>query len=250
MPENIDLRIKTDDRPLYAQAVDTLRSLIIREFQPGDRLPSEPELGQQLGVSRTTLRVAMGYLEQQGMITRRHGVGTFVSSPSPAAVSGGLQFLQTIQELAKSANITAVASDLIITEVLASKETAGILTIDVGEPLNEIQYKISIKDLPVAYINTLAPSDVVSAEELIKSGETVLEYLIKINNLGVAYTRSKIFAIEADEHLADELKVELNKALLHLVETYYTSHGDPVALSYNYFVTDRFNFYIGRIFNK
>lgn len=250
MTENTDFRIKTDDRPLYAQAVDTLRSLINREFQPGDRLPSEPELGQQLGISRTTLRVAMGFLEQQGMITRRHGVGTFVSTPSPAAVSGGLQFLQTIQDLAKSANITAVATDLTITEETASKETAGILTIDPGTPLNKIQYKITINSLPVAYINTLALAEAVSAEELTQSGETFLEYLIKVDNLGIAYTHSKIFAIEADERLADELMVELNKALLHLIETYYTSHGNPVALSYNYFVTDRFNFYIGRIFKK
>ena len=48
---------------------------------PGDRLPSEQELSARFGVSRMTVRHALGRLETQGLVTRRQGSGTFVSQP-------------------------------------------------------------------------------------------------------------------------------------------------------------------------
>jgi DNA-binding GntR family transcriptional regulator len=48
---------------------------------PGDRLPSEQELSARFGVSRMTVRQALGRLETQGILTRRQGSGTFVSQP-------------------------------------------------------------------------------------------------------------------------------------------------------------------------
>src|SRR5436190_4134018 len=46
---------------------------------PGRRLPPEPELAGELGVSRPTLREALRSLEDEGVVTRSRGTGTFVS---------------------------------------------------------------------------------------------------------------------------------------------------------------------------
>ena len=48
-------------------------------LMPGDRLPTEEALGREHGVSRVTVRRALHSLEQQGLIERRVGNGTFVS---------------------------------------------------------------------------------------------------------------------------------------------------------------------------
>ena len=66
---------------------------------PGERLPSEPELARQLGVSRATLREAMRTFEGQGLIRRRQGVGTFVVSHTQVMESG-LEVLESIESLA------------------------------------------------------------------------------------------------------------------------------------------------------
>jgi GntR family transcriptional regulator len=66
--------------PLYIRIADGLLDRIESgQLAPGDRLPSERELSDALGVNRMTLRRALWLLESQGLIVRRHGHGTFVA---------------------------------------------------------------------------------------------------------------------------------------------------------------------------
>ena len=51
-------------------------------YQPGEKLPTEPEVMAEQGVSRTVVREAMSRLQAAGLVETRHGVGTFVLTPS------------------------------------------------------------------------------------------------------------------------------------------------------------------------
>ena len=65
---------------LSVRIADRLTELIAqRRFLPGEKLPSEPELAQELQVSRTTLREALRILPTRGLVEVRRGVGTFVT---------------------------------------------------------------------------------------------------------------------------------------------------------------------------
>lgn len=66
--------------PKYYQVERALRSRI-GKMHPGDSLPAEPELCEEFGVSRTTLRQAMDVLVAEGRLQRFQGRGTFVTSP-------------------------------------------------------------------------------------------------------------------------------------------------------------------------
>ena len=65
---------------LSQQTAERLYTDIVveRRFQPGEKLPNEVELSQQLGVSRATLREAIRTLADQGVLEVRRGKGTFV----------------------------------------------------------------------------------------------------------------------------------------------------------------------------
>jgi GntR family transcriptional repressor for pyruvate dehydrogenase complex len=66
--------------PLVETVAGRLRELIVHGgFQAGDRLPSEVELVKQLQVSRPVLREAVNRLEAIGLLSVRHGSGTFVA---------------------------------------------------------------------------------------------------------------------------------------------------------------------------
>ena len=79
--------------PFYFQLAELLeREVANSRWGPGTRLPSEPELCETYGLSRTTVRQALARLEQRGLIERRKGQGTFVQEGQP-----GLWLLQSSQ---------------------------------------------------------------------------------------------------------------------------------------------------------
>ena len=92
MPSIAPIRKKT----LSDSVKDSLRKLISEKaFNEAGKLPPEEELARQLAVSRITIRKALTDLEQEGLLLRIHGRGTFVN---PAArqvkvnLSGMLEF--------------------------------------------------------------------------------------------------------------------------------------------------------------
>jgi DNA-binding FadR family transcriptional regulator len=82
--------------------VDQIRGLIRSErLRPGDRLPSERDLGERMGVSRVTIREAMRVLEASGLVEIRVGArgGAFVTSPSSSKIGTGLADLISLSPL-------------------------------------------------------------------------------------------------------------------------------------------------------
>src|SRR5437764_12616850 len=73
-------RTGTAPTPKYWHVREAVEELIrVNGLRPGDRLPTEPELGQKLAVSRGTVRRAFDDLEREGVVSRQPGRGTFVA---------------------------------------------------------------------------------------------------------------------------------------------------------------------------
>ena len=65
-------------------------------LRPGDRLPAERELAQQVGVSRPSVRAGLRALAAMGVVQSRHGAGTFIRSGPPSLDSEPLSFLAAL----------------------------------------------------------------------------------------------------------------------------------------------------------
>jgi len=95
MEDAFDFDLRRD--LLSGQIVERLQKLIASEsLCPGDRLPSERQLAEQLGVSRSVIREAMGVLKARGILEARPGNGTYIRKPT---VGDGLAFLGSLLSL-------------------------------------------------------------------------------------------------------------------------------------------------------
>jgi len=243
--------VRLDSRPLYTQTIESLSRLISDgAYRPGDKLPKESVLSEQLGISRSTLRVALGYLETHGLISRRPGVGTFVAAWIPdqerLGFMGGLDRLETMDVLAEQAGLQAAIVERQVERVKASPSWAGALASSEGEEMIRIRIVETINGRRGAFFDTLIPAGLIDYDDIRADNGDVVRYLSRFTDLSPAHTRSEIFAIGADPVIAERLQLEPGHCLLHLVETFYTPEGSAVALSYNYFLTDVFRFYLIR----
>jgi len=70
---------------VFQTAVERIGQMIVENnMQPGERLPSEREIAESLGISRTTVRQALKVLESMGKVETRVGSGTYVANPARA----------------------------------------------------------------------------------------------------------------------------------------------------------------------
>ena len=70
------------DIPLYYQLVNIIkRNITAGTLKPGDVLPSESEMCKSFDISRSTVRQAVSMLEDEGLVVRKQGRGTYVAQP-------------------------------------------------------------------------------------------------------------------------------------------------------------------------
>ncbi len=83
---------------LSGQVAEQIQQLILsRQIKPGDRLPTERELGETFKVSRTVIREAIRILEARGLVASQTGSGTYVQAIQGADVANSLGMYITTQ---------------------------------------------------------------------------------------------------------------------------------------------------------
>src|SRR6266702_660203 len=99
---SIELRrfqvVRPEKNGLMAEQVVIQVRDMIRQgtLKPGDRLPPERELAKRLGISRASLRAGLRFLAAIGVLTSRHGSGTYIADGPPALDSAPLSMLAAL----------------------------------------------------------------------------------------------------------------------------------------------------------
>jgi len=135
-------------------------------YKPGDQLPPEDQLAAGLGVSRTTIRSALGNLETLGHIQRIHGAGTFVTQRR-FQVEAQLDALESFHpRLAARVGRSSQITHLTIREMQADAETARALGLRAGDPVISISRVVEIDTVPVVYLEDFLPEAIATVAEL------------------------------------------------------------------------------------
>lgn len=248
MTDNGVQPLKANRLSLSAQAQRYLVGLIEEgTYRPGQRLPSENELAVQLGISRPTLREALLNLEQEGIVIRRHGVGTFIAPGYEHQLESGLERLESVLEIAARQGLSIQCQGLQAQEEPATRKLADKLQTEPGTSLLRVDRVLVADGIPVSYMVDYTLGTILSLEDINDAfNGSVLDLLRQKSDLQVVQAQADIVALNADSFLAKKLKVKSGQAMLLLEELLFDQDGKAIEFSRNFFVPEFFRFHVLR----
>jgi DNA-binding GntR family transcriptional regulator len=225
-------------RPLHvAIAAELTEAIASGRLAPGARLPSERELAHTLGVSRMTVRQALGELERAGRLRRVVGRagGTFVQAPQAAPV---VSFRTLSGELRHRGRATALEPVSAIVEP-AGKRAAAALDLKRSDRVVVVTRLRLAHGKPLAVERSSLPAGLFpDIEEMDLTGP--LDELMA-RGLGIHPTRviERLEVTEARPQDARALGVRRESPLILVERVRYTADGIPVEFGRDRFRPDR-----------
>src|ERR1700720_263320 len=207
-------------------------------FQPGDRLPSERELADSLGVSRNILREALGQLERTGYITRRpgRGGGTFVSQPK---VERDLSSLTGLPDHLRRQGHLSSAKVLSARLMASDSWTSAELQIPEASVVHEI-IRLRLSDgEPISVERSRFPADRFPGLLEFPMGGSLYEIMRQNYAVPPQRARERIEATVASAAEGELLGVSEGEPLLAVQRVTYDADGTPVEVGRDLFRGDR-----------
>lgn len=230
---------KTTDEPSHTRIEHWLMERIAAgQLLPDDKLPPEGELAAALGVSRMTLRQALGSLETRGLVERRRGRtgGTVIREPR---IECDLTGLPGFTEQMARANVRAGARVVRVQRMRASSAVASALELSKEKDVFEIIRVRSARREPLALEETYLPCHLFAGLDRRRLTGSI--YTIMGRDYDLAPHNAQEWlepALASPEH-AKLLEIEPGAALMLVTRTSYTASGIPVEHAYDRYRPDR-----------
>ena len=231
----------TGSGPLYAQVKAHLRDQIVGGGLEGHaRLPTEHALTAAYGVSRITVRQALRDLEDEGLIFRIHGKGTFVSQRK---ATQDLARLQGLGEAMAAAGV-AIFNEVRALELVGADSAVGkALALATGTSVVHLSRLRHVAGRPVSLESSFLPERTLTPLRRADLARRDL-YEVLENDLGLAIGHAEV-AIEAraaEREVARALRIEPHAPLLYLERRTCDRQGNPVDFDRIHFRGDAFRY--------
>lgn len=236
-------RLQPGPIPLYRQLSLALRGEIEQgTYKIGDKLPSEAEMTRIYGVSRITIKEAIGELEADGLVTRWHGKGTYVTGPKIEQELIRLtDFVEDMQHVGQKPSSQLLAFEY----EEASPIIARALKIASSKEIVRIDRVRLADERPIAYDTTWLP---LKYGELLRGIDLAHEtiYYVLENRYSIPVVRGvfTITAASANAQRAAQLEIAPGAALLVIQRTSYTRGEEPVYVQERYYRPDRVQYHV------
>jgi GntR family transcriptional regulator len=238
------MSIRSDNRHLYLQVIDRLKQDIEKGiYKEKEKLPSEFDLAKQLGVSRATLREALRILEEDNVIIRRHGVGTFVNS-KPLFTSG-IEHLNSVTDMIELAGMTPGTIFLSSSTQGPTEEDIRRFACSTTEEIFVMERVRTANGEPVVYCVDKVPVHILPVTPTHEE-ESIFRILDEVANRRITYAVAHIEPIGYHEKISPILECDPETALLVLKQMHFNEMDEPILFSVNYFKADKFSFHVLR----
>lgn len=236
--------------PLYEQLKNIIEHKInTNEYKANEQIPSERELGEMYNVSRITVRQAIALAEKEGLVSKVHGVGTFVAKPKIRQELNAIaDFQSTVAQSGLIASTQLIATNIITSDFKLSK----LLNINIMEKILNLQLVGYGDDSPIVFYNTFFPFMV--GEKIQKATEKWIEKKLPFSTLDLykshtdhapTHVEQTFEAIIAHDQVAEILKVDPGFPLLRVTSIVY-QENNPLEFKETYYRGDKYRFFVTR----
>lgn len=232
-------------RPLAGSVVESTYRRLAEEirrgvFPPASRLPGERDLAVRLGVSRSTLRQALGALERDGLVGSSAQRGWYVARQT---IGEPPSTLQSFTEMAAARGLRPSTRVLSHSVRPATLDEASKLRIAPAAPVLELERQRAMEDVPVCVDVVVLVHGRVAPLEQVDLTDTSL-YAALEEHCGLTVYRSAytVQAVAADPRLAGLLQIEPGAPMLVGREIAYTADGVPLLIGVNHYRGDAYRF--------
>jgi GntR family transcriptional regulator len=223
-----------EEVPLYYQLGTLLREMILSgRYARGEKIPTEAELVEEYGLSRITVRQSLRILEEEGLIRRRAGQGTFVADELPSPPSPPLR--GALDDLSPAGR-TTTAKLLDLRTVSAGPRDAELLGVALGDPLVSCTRVRYCGREPFGLLAHLLPEEIGKrlTRAYLRKG-TVRGFIEERLGLRLEESEQTILATLADVTLARVLRTRVGGPLLLVRRVLRAGDGRTVECLRSYY---------------
>jgi GntR family transcriptional regulator len=234
-------------RPRSNAAREELLGWVARErIRPGSQLPPEPLLASKLGVSRATLRDALGSLEAEGLVTRTRGSGTFLAHRPRARNNLDVNF--GVSEAIRAAGMRPGYEES-VTRLERAGDEAERLGLSPEDEVVVVERVRTADGRRVVFSVDVLPAELLAGQPdvLTRLGRDSL-YDTMERELGIVIHHgvATFSPVKASAAIARKLHVTAGTTLLKLDQVDYDDGGRSVLSSHEHHLADAFEFIVIR----
>jgi GntR family transcriptional regulator len=225
--------------PRYHRIAESLRERIrAGEWMAGAPLPNQRRLARDFGVTLMTLRQALELLERDHLITRRHGLGTFVAAPSiDYEITKLRRFAGDLSALGEAVSTRVLAAG----PVVADRRVSAALGLTPRARVVVIERLRLVDQHPMSLQRSFLPARL--GEEVLTSDlvETPLSRVLEFK-LGIVVVRAHetVSAIRLGPREAGELGCPAGTPAFESERVSFDAAGQPVVFDRVFIPGDRF----------
>lgn len=224
--------VRTEGVPAYVQIREKLRQEIAGgALKRGEKLPPEHELAARFNVSRMTLRESIEDLVNEGLLYRRHGIGTFVGVPQ---LQRDHTRLTSFFDKAREEGIQVRASLLKLEIIPARAAVAEALDLAPGSQVIRVKTLRFADGVPITVHDAHLPHKLFAS--ILKENFEAEHLWDLFEKCGYKVKRAvqRLEAREADKDVAKLMKIKEGAPILFKERTVYATDGTPVEFTYCY----------------
>jgi GntR family transcriptional regulator len=235
-------RTETLPGQLQSQILDLIRKA---QLKTNDKLPTEKELSDRLGVGRSTLREAIAGLVHRGILSRKQGSGTYLRY-LPIQVEESIERLFSVTENIRQVGASPTTRGISIKLIAADRMLADHLQIPEGEDCLRIRRYRYADDVFAAYCLDTVPARFLPKDIDASMLEGSLIKLLAENHHVVERAESAVRPIVLTQAEHPELKNAL-ELCLQFREVYYDYEGTPICYAEDSYNSQLFSFRVTKI---